>query len=53
LDKCFFKVSVIDLLLMKDIVEIMGIERGYIEFLNTRIGKSNEAELTAIKNASN
>ncbi len=27
LDKCFFKVSVIDLLLVKDILEIMGIER--------------------------
>lgn len=25
LDKCFFKVSVIDLLLIKDIVEIMSI----------------------------
>lgn len=25
LDKCFFKVSVIDLLLMKDIMEIMSI----------------------------
>ncbi len=24
LDKCFFKVSVMDLLLMKDILEIMG-----------------------------
>lgn len=24
LDKCFFKVSVMDLLLMKDILEVMG-----------------------------
>ncbi len=52
LDKCFFKVSVIDLLLMKDIMEIMAIERGYIEFLNRSIGRSNEAELLAVKNAS-
>jgi hypothetical protein len=37
---------------MKDIMEIMAIERGYIEFLNRSIGRSNEAELLAVKNAS-
>jgi hypothetical protein len=34
IDKCFFKVSVMDLLLMKDIIEIMGIERQYITLFN-------------------
>lgn len=52
-DKCFFKVSVIDLLLFKDVFEIMGIERQYIDFLNEKIGKnSNEVDMGA-KNPSN
>jgi hypothetical protein len=32
-------VSVIDLLLMKDIMEIMGIERQYIDEVNRLVGK--------------
>jgi hypothetical protein len=52
LDKCFLKVSVIDLLLMKDIMEIMSIERSYIDFLNKTIGRINEAEILAMKNPS-
>lgn len=52
-DKCFFKVSVIDLLLFKDVLEIMGIERQYIDFLNDKIGKKNNEKDLSSKNPSN